>query len=205
MTILSIDFDICMWKDIELYNTLVNSYRTIDDVIPKYPVLQNLRFDANMYNRLTSLVMQLARKLPVNKIHFISTHEDIVQFLNNGKQDNKVINIDHHHDVCYNHVPIEKWNSAGCGNWVKFLYQKNMIDKYVHIGDTLSPMPFPEDQDLVHEFLDINENGLDHLVDEIDELCICLSPAWVPSQYHGLFEAWATALGVMKNTKYKYK
>ena len=47
MTILSIDFDICMWQDIELYNNMVNSFRTIDDIMPKYPALKNVRFDAN--------------------------------------------------------------------------------------------------------------------------------------------------------------
>lgn len=204
MTILSIDFDICMWKDIELYNSLVNSFNTVDNVIKDYPLLQGVRFDADIYNRLTGLIVKIARRLPVNKIHFISTHEDIVPLFQNGKCNNEVINIDHHHDLGYSQAP-DKWNSAGCANWVKFLYQNNMIEKYTHIGDSLSVRPFPEDAPLVTEFIDINSNGIDHLVDIVDELCICLSPAWVPQQYHGLFEAWATTLSVIKNTKYKYK
>jgi hypothetical protein len=203
MTILSIDFDICMWQDIELYNNMVNSFRTIDDIMPKYPALKNVRFDANLYNRLTSLVMKLARKLPVDKIHFISTHEDIIKFVNNGKEDNKVINIDHHHDVCYNKAPIGP--TASCANWVKYLYQNHMIQDYIHIGDSFSQMPLADDAIIIKEFLNIGDIGLDAFAEEVDELCICLSPAWVPSQYHGLFEAWATALGVMKNTKYKYR
>lgn len=206
MTVLSIDFDICMWQDIELYNNLVNSYKTIDGVIEKFPALQNVRFDAELYNRLTELVALLARKLPVNKIHFINSHEEIVPLLRNGKHDNKVINIDHHHDIRY-HLDDDAKPSdfAGCANWVKFLYDNNMIEKYFHVGDFNSTRPMPEDAALLTEFIPIHESGLNHFSEEVDELCICLSPAWVPAQYHGLFEAWATMLGVMKNTKYKYK
>ena len=205
MTVLSIDFDICMWQDIELYNSVVGTYKPVDKMIQDYPPLSSIRFDAELYNRLTELIVILARKLPVNKIHFINTHEDIVPLLRNGAKDNTVINIDHHHDIRYNTASDAKLTCASCANWIKYLYDNEMIETYVHIGDRYSVKPAVEDEWMLTEFLSIHETGLLSFIDEVDEVCICLSPAWVPSQYHGLFEAWATTLGVIKNTKYKYK
>ena len=200
--VVTIDFDIIMAPSIELYNDRIGPHeRDVEEVIRKFPCLNGMTANLDTFRIVTHFIS----RVDPSKISFITQHREMRDFIKEFDEPVELINIDHHHDICYHPIADDKWDSVGCGNWVKYLFMNNMIDKYVHIGDKLSAMPFPEDQHLVTEFLDINENSLDHLVDEIDELCICLSPAWVPSQYHGLFEAWATALGVMKNTKYKYK
>lgn len=202
MKFLSIDFDVCLWKDINLYNNMVGTYKEVDELFQKNPMLQNIRFDADLYCRLTDLIVKIGQRLPADKIHFITSHEEIVPLIQVEDRKNSLVNIDNHHDIEYNYRDYIR--VPQCGSWVKYLFQEQKIENYVHIGTDNSDRPFDEDIHFVDEFCNISQYNFELLVDEIDELFICLSPAWVPRQYHGLFKAWAATLGQLKNCKYTY-
>ena len=49
--IISIDFDICMWQDIQIYNDSItsNNRDSVDRLVKTMPLLGYVRFDAHAY------------------------------------------------------------------------------------------------------------------------------------------------------------
>ena len=134
--ILTIDFDIFLYKDLPLYNNLINTENSFDEFLQTFPLLENVRFDINLYNKLTIFLEKIFSNTKKENIFFCKNHEDVVKFnYNNNFFD--LINIDHHHDLGYN---MSK--KLYCGNWVEKLIRTKKIHKYIWIknpNSSISP------------------------------------------------------------------
>ena len=118
--IISIDFDICMWQDIQIYNDSITSNKrdSVDRLVKTMPLLEYVRFDAHAYQSITNLLMSAKTELGADKIFFITDHEEILKYLPKDKEFN-LYNLDHHHDMGYE----EKLSvRASCGDWVCHAY-----------------------------------------------------------------------------------
>ena len=126
--ILTIDFDIFLYKDLPLYNNLINTENSFDEFLQTFPLLENVRFDINLYNKLTIFLEKIFSNTKKENIFFCKNHEDVVKFTyNNNFFD--LINIDYHHDLGYNNMNQNLY----CGNWVKELIKTKKIHKYIWI------------------------------------------------------------------------
>ena len=135
--ILTIDFDIFLYKDLPLYNNLINTENSFDEFLQTFPLLENVRFDINLYNKLTIVLEIIFLNTKKENIFFCKNHEDVVKFTyNNNFFD--LINIDYHHDLGYNNMNQNLY----CGNWVKELIKTKKIHKYIWIknpNSSISP------------------------------------------------------------------
>ena len=126
--ILTIDFDIFLYKDLPLYNNFINTDNSFDEILQTFPLLENVRFDINLYNKLTIFLVIIFSNTKKENIFFCKNHEDVVKFTyNNNFFD--LINIDYHHDLGYNNMNQNLY----CGNWVKELIKTKRIHKYIWI------------------------------------------------------------------------
>ena len=102
MNILSIDFDIIMAPDINLYNNLVSpsedGMRNITKLAEDHPLLQGCRADLGHYQRIVEILMNVIYGMGVEDIRISYSHEDIKNVLND-LSNVTVYNIDHHHDL----------------------------------------------------------------------------------------------------------
>lgn len=135
--ILTIDFDIFLYKDLPLYNNLINTENSFDEFLQTFPLLENVRFDINLYNKLTIFLEKIFLNTKKENIFFCKNHEDVVNFTyNNNFFD--LINIDYHHDLGYNNMNQNLY----CGNWVKELIKTKKVHKYIWIknpNSSISP------------------------------------------------------------------
>lgn len=135
--ILTIDFDILLYKDLPLYNNLINTENSFDEFLQTFPLLENVRFDINLYNKLTIFLEKIFSNTKKENIFFCKNHEDVVKFTyNNNFFD--LINIDYHHDLGYNNMNQKLY----CGNWVKELIKTKKVHKYIWIknpNSSISP------------------------------------------------------------------
>ena len=135
--ILTIDFDIFLYKDLPLYNNLINTENSFDEFLQTFPLLENVRFDINLYNKLTIFLEKIFSNTKKENIFFCKNHEDVVKFTyNNNFFD--LINIDYHHDLGYSDMNQKLY----CGNWVKELIKTKKIHKYIWIknpNSSISP------------------------------------------------------------------
>ena len=88
--IISIDFDICMWQDIQIYNDSITSNKrdSVDRLVKTMPLLEYVRFDAHAYQSITNLLMSAKAELGADKIFFITDHEEILKYLPKDKEFN---------------------------------------------------------------------------------------------------------------------
>lgn len=187
-TILTIDFDIIMAPSIELYN----------DKVPKIswnelltnPYMKLTKIDSEHYQRLTILIFKYFQKLDKNKIHFIESHEEIIQYFD-YEEKYTIINIDHHHDIGYSIEDIKRVSNikGTCANWVQYLYNKNCLNEYIWIHNINSKMPDEKLKDLLNIDYCLSQFDLNNLFTP-DELVICLSSPWIPPEYTSLFYLW---------------
>lgn len=190
MNVVSIDFDIIMEPDINLYNDWIEGDLGVNDFIKEHKLLENLKANLSIYEYLTRFLIQAIKQIDAKKVYFINSHDTIVKYI-----DDKSINlwnIDHHHDIAYTDenvaLPVVNCN---CGDWVKFLFDGRMIKEYTWIGNPNSLEPNEEVQKYYkykHKML--QEFNLEKLVGNIDVLFICKSPEWLPEHYEPLFNAW---------------
>lgn len=125
--ILTIDFDIFLYKDLPLYNNLINIENSFDEILQTFPLLENVRFDINLYNKLTIFLKKIFSNTKKENIFFCKNHEDVINFTyNNNFFD--LINIDYHHDLGYNMN-----QKLYCGNWVEELIKTKKVHKYIWI------------------------------------------------------------------------
>lgn len=91
-------------------------------------------------------------------------------------------NIDHHHDLGYR----EDNTVINCGNWALHLLKNKRIDKYIWINNQNSNKNVREDVKFETQLLkEFNLNSL-----KPDKIIICLSPEWIPNQFHPLYYLW---------------
>lgn len=203
-TVLTIDFDIIMEPDIELYNDLVGGSIYVDDLLEDHPLFNNLRANFYIYEYLTRLIIQTSKILPKENIHFIENHNEIINYFDKKKN---LINIDHHHDICYDEDDFEKkllFDEVGCGNWVKYLMDENLVGEYLWLTDNTSVNP---DEEIADKYPHLNNlvHNVKIKLAPTDELVICLSEPWIPYYYRGLFDIWMTICEEEKNTTYNFE
>ena len=135
---------------------------------------------------MINLILELSKDISYSNICVAFSHEHIGQFLKNDK-DLEIINIDHHHDLGYDEDdPYEK---CTCANWAYYLFKQGKLDKYIWLNNNNSdiiPPPRHEANFFSEFFCDINETSYINRFGRPDKIFICLSPEWVPSQYHPL-------------------
>lgn len=193
MNIVSIDFDIIMAPSIELYNsfeqkTLYEDY---------YFNLFNA--DLVIYSKLTEWLLKWIPEINSSDIHFIESHEQIVNFIPNSTEV-CLFNIDHHHDLGY--APpeeLEKENfQLNCGNWGWYLLKNNLINNYIWIKNGNSRKCFNDKCNFN------SKNFYDFDLSELkpDKIIICLSTPWVPEHYHSLYNVWMSIAGKLNNNQY---
>lgn len=207
MNVLSIDFDIVMAPDINLYNDIINcqgNQVTIEKLIESHYFLSGLRVDFEHYKKLTLYLLEVIKSLKPEDIRISYNHEDIKYLLKDLSNVN-VINIDHHHDLGYDSdEDLRGCKECSCANWAKYFLDRKNIATYTWIKNTNSN----EKKDMflqswsknLYERELININSLEEFLPKIDKLFICLSPEWVPEWYHSLFYLWVDYFNKYYNT-----
>ena len=185
--IITIDFDVIMAPSIIFYNPLV-PHTEWDDIL-SYPMGQALQADYGLYYKLTEFLMYITKNLSANQIHFITNHEQVVNFLDSNETYN-IINIDHHHDMGYGNSrnPDADLN---CSNWVKILMDKEQCVSYTWIRNENSETD-PEIENIYHNKI-LREVDL-YQLPVPEQLFIVVSPEWVPPQFTYLLDCWFVIL-----------
>ena len=188
MKIVTIDFDIIMRPSIESYNYFINEEGCgIDQLEEEFVQFQNCQADLSIYKLLTDFILNVESE----KIFFISSHKDILQFVNDSVD---LINIDHHHDLGYSNESYSEAFEISCGNWVEQLYREDKLKSYTWIHNQNS-LPLIGDQAKIDNDLILSDENemkkyLNNLAQHTDSLIICSSFPWVPSIYRPLFNTW---------------
>lgn len=185
MNVLSIDFDIIMAPDIQLYNNLVGGSKGHSDLVINHPMLASARADLYTYQKLVIYLMSIIQEINVADIRVAHGHNDIENLIKDDK-DVHIFSFDHHHDCGYGeNKHLENFKECSCANWVRFYHDAGVITNYTWIKNTNSETEEIEDLDYITT-INIHECDLTALP-KFDKLFICLSPEWVPEQYHALF------------------
>lgn len=182
--IISIDFDICMWQDIQIYNDSISSASrdSVDRLVKTMPLLGYVRFDAHAYRAIANILIEMKQLIGKDNIHFIINHEEILQYLPKDEEFN-LYNIDHHHDMGYE----EKIGvRPQCGDWVCHAYDKYPMKKYYWVSDDLGVEPDTDKYEV--QRLRVNSFSYHNILPETSKVIVCLSPTWVPSQFYPLYD-----------------
>lgn len=191
MNVLSIDFDIIMAPDINLYNPMIHTADndeervTFDKLVKDFPMLSGCRADLNHYHKIVNFLLNQISYLDAKDIRIAFSHGDIENLLENA-QDVCVYNIDHHHDLGYWGPNEEPRPTCACENWADYYLKKGVISNYIWIKNNNSDERPEYKNDLRFKSFDLRDFDLDTLP-KIDKLFICLSPEWTPSMYYPLF------------------
>lgn len=181
--ILSIDLDIIMSPCIQLYNNYATD--NWDRLCGHFEILKFAKPDLVHYRKLIDMIVKFTKTLQKENIHFIKSHEMIVHHIDELNDTICLINIDHHHDIAYDKKDVEnKVETLNCGNWVKYLFERDKIESYTWIRNEDSTDY--EDESFKFVPLQMMEINLDSL-DAPDELFICLSPQWIPPHLRTLY------------------
>lgn len=211
MNILTIDFDIIMAPSIQLYNDIIkgNNEWTIENMAEIYPLLNYVEADFEIYQKLTNFLNNIAPLVDKEEIYFIRNHNDIIKYLP-PHDDVTIYNIDHHHDITYGNPEDEigyGGSGLGCGNWVKFLLDYNMIQDYIWIHNYTSAPPSDELMEKYpfdDEMCILYEDALDDIPTP-DKIIISASFEWVPEKFAPLLYLWMDILGKMKRHNYWFE
>lgn len=192
MTVVTIDFDIIMAPSIEFYNNLTGNKKLFDD-----PLTRVFPADFIHYQRLTQWIISQMRTLNKTDIVFITSHDSLINYVS---PEDTVINIDHHHDLGYERPGDnnKNHNEINCGNWAEYLLNNNLIKNYIWIKNENSN-PNKKCKSIIEEY-NFKTYELANL--QADKIIFCLSPEWVPPQYHNLFFIWIDILNNYYNTTY---
>ena len=187
MKVLSIDFDIIMAPDINLYNPLTPRIAVIDDLINQHPCLTGLRADFTHYQKLANLILTVGANMNYHDVCVSFSHEHIGKFLINDT-DLEIINIDHHHDLGYDEN--DNFEKCTCANWAYYLFKKGQLKKYTWLNNPNSgAIPPTQNEECFSSFpfCELEEKEYIKQFGQPDKIFLCLSPEWVPEQYHPLF------------------
>lgn len=182
--ILSIDFDIIMQPDIQLYNyNISKNTNSVDDMINKYPMLSACRVNFDIYSKIVLFLMEIVNTIDIDNIRIAYSHDDIKNLLNSCEDGNIVYNIDHHHDLGYPHR-----NKCDETNWAGYFLNNNKIKKYIWLNNKNSEYGQNELSDDRIKIIEFNKiNDLKSFFPSFDKLFICLSPEWIVKDYKKLF------------------
>jgi len=136
---------------------------------------------------LINLLLYLSKDISYNDIYVAFSHKNIGEFLKN-ENDLEIVNIDHHHDLGYDET--ELFETCTCANWVYYFFKQGKIKSYLWLNNSNSgiiPPPRAEDCFSSEYFCNIEEDEFINRFGKPDKIFICLSPEWVPEQYHPLF------------------
>lgn len=191
VNILSVDFDWIMEPSIGIYNPLIKTDHPIDDLMQENPGCI-FQADLSKFNTLNTYLANICRVIELSeRIQFATHHDSIVDCIENcWKLTNvkyNIYNIDHHHDCGYEPTLNKIYEQKiTCGNWVQYCKQLN---SYTWINNKNSDDPVSDE--LVTNVPKFKQSNDIQLIGRIpfDYVFICLSPAWVPKQYHPLFSA----------------
>lgn len=202
MNVVSIDFDIIMAPDINLYNNLVSpsvdGVRDISKLAEDYPMLKGCRADLGHYQRIVEILMNVIYGMKAEDIRISFSHEDIKNVLN-GLSDVTVYTIDHHHDLGYPNFSDKEENiSCTCANWGDFYLKNGTIKKLVWLKNNNSEIHQEYECDDRVEHINFGDFNFQQNSVHFDKLFMCLSPEWVPEMYHPLFY---TLLDMINNQK----
>ena len=201
-TILTIDFDIIMAPSIMIYNEYVPglSFRELKD---KCGIYNHCKADMVHYARLTRLLMHAFKTIPKENIHFIHNHDSVVNYV---KEKVTLINIDHHHDLSYNQdLERDQLEQLGCANWVRWLYEKDLIENYFWIKNDISIMP---EKYFDFRYLELKTlEDLNSFFDKnnVSEIIICFSEPWIPDEYYELFYLWMDLCNEQYKTHFEFE
>ena len=196
MKILSIDFDVIMGPSIEIYNNHMGSNCTCEKFEKFYPLMKYAEADLTAYRILTNFLIDAAKDMKPENIHFIMNHMDILNFIN---EDDKVtiMNIDHHHDLGY---PGSENIGVHCGNWLDFLFEEKCCIGLTWIQNNTSgelPPKYVEHQ-LIQKF-EFPKVDLIYSLIKPDMIVICGSFEWIPTQFQPLFYLWRDMISNIQN------
>lgn len=191
MNIVSIDFDIIMAPSIEFYNHMTGNPQLFNNYLT-----QMFQADLTHYQRLTKWLISQSKNLQKEDIVFIFSHDSLINYI--SSEEDIVINIDHHHDLGYPD-PKNEAPKIHCGNWAQYLLENNLIKDYIWIKNENSN-PIKEFNQKIKEY-NFKNYQLDNL--KADKIIICLSPEWIPTQYHPLFFSWIDIMNEYYNTIYQ--
>lgn len=199
--ILTIDFDILMNQDIELYNCHIDNNYGIEDLMQYSKILEQCDFDHRLYAILTNYILNILFNAEKEQFYFITNHEEIIDLID---EDSNIFNIDHHHDLGYQReLKEEDINGIGCANWGYYGFKNKLIKNYIWIHDTNSQMIINEElfnryNIYTINFDDLNLNEIDL---SFDKIILCLSPNWIPPKFRDYFYLWRDIV----NSYYKSK
>lgn len=185
-TIVTIDFDIIMWKNLPLYNHLVGDKIDTSVLERITPLLFYVDADLILYNKLTEYIIFLLKKINKENIVFIDSHEKVLDYITEPVD---VINIDHHHDLGYNEMQRENKKYA-CANWCYWGLKDNKIKNlfWIH-NNTSDPFEPIKEKFNITEMEDMHNIDLQKIIIP-EKLILCSSFEWIPDQFKPLFELW---------------
>ena len=188
MKVLSIDFDIVMAPDINLYNNFVpRIVPSIDEIVEHHPYLGGLRADLDHYQKIANLLLKVGADIKYTNVCASLSHEHIGKFLMNDN-DLEIVNIDHHHDLGY--IEDDTFEKCNCANWAYYLFKQGKLKRYIWLNNVNSDIMPPhrhEDCFSSQHFCDIEVSDYIQQFGKPDKIFLCLSSPWVPSQYFPLF------------------
>ena len=202
--IVTIDFDIIMAPSINLYNHMIGNTNW-NNAFMDDPQLALSRGDYAQYVQLTNWVMNVAQKMNPSQIHFIHSHEHVMNFIPEGDEELSIINIDHHHDISYNDKDsTETIETLNCGNWVKYIAEHKNLARYIWLNNTNSTEPHEATKSILSTSCALQNYYLTTL-SAPDILIICLSEEWVPPTIRPLFFLWMDLLNGYYNCHFDFE
>ncbi len=200
--VLSVDMDYIVGDCINLYNDLVgtegfregNFWEIIREEMGfgKY-----LSYSKGKYELCKELVVKNVATLPKENVLFAKEHDMILELLCQRQEQAfemlNVYNIDHHHDIYYDHgiYELEHYQLADLSNWVYYLGYNRKLYRYQWLrneksarfsDDNLKELCFIADQDSLikspEKLLEI----------DFDYVFVCLSTDFTPDIYWHLFD-----------------
>lgn len=188
--IVTIDFDIIMAPSIEIYNAFVNEEMGINDFAEyRNALLGFCNANLAIYTSLSFYIFRMFEQLDKTQIHFVYDHDQVYDYIKPEETYN-IFNIDHHHDCGYPSANPELY----CGNWVLKIKENKQLNDYIWITDEFSG-DIPEN---MGEKIMLDDFDL-YSMPNPDIFVICLSQAWVPSQFFPLFDLWVDFYNVYFN------
>ena len=144
-------------------------------------------FDLAFYNDLITYLYRNTSNIEKNNIHFLIRQQDIIPYINKEAK-NIIYNIDFFSDTKTHS------NIVGNDSWVTYLLENNLIYEYKWINSFNSI-------DNKYTFCNINELK-ETLFNDVDELFITLSPEYINSKYHILFDNVLNTFNVLFDTQF---
>ena len=186
-----------MAPSIQMYNNMANlSWDERKNISPHFNLLT---IDGLHYQHLTKYILSLTQVLKKEQIIIIQNHEQVLDLISTDEQI-VLTNIDHHHDIEYEH---DTDNNITCGNWVKQLYLRNQCQSYFWIHNGNSILPPKTNEHYITSHIDLRDYDLATLMPP-DMLILCLSAPWIPPEYQCLFLAWLDILNCIYDTHFDF-